>query len=246
MQRAREWFQAQTRGTRTLIIGAAVLLVLGAVSGIVRGGPEATGSAARRTTPPTAASHSGDDEAADEPPAGPGPTDSAGGVGVGFSHDEAGAAAAGLSYAAAPQSWLYISDREIAEGVAAVTIADAREEITADVSQQVGLLRDELTNASGPVWFVVAPLAHRVEDYTGDRAVVRVWVVRVLSAEGVAMPQAGWQTVTLHLRWHGGDWKIASIDEEDGPTPQLETGLEPWAADYLAERLEGFSRVGAT
>jgi hypothetical protein len=151
-----------------------------------------------------------------------------------------------MSYATAPQSWLYLSDEALTASVAEVTVPDARGEITADVAQKVGLLRDELTDASGPVWYVVSPLATRVEDYADDRAVVRVWVVRVLSAEGVAAPQAGWQTLTLNLRWHSGDWKIAATEEVDGPVPQLEVGLQPWGADYLAQQLEGFYRVGAT
>jgi hypothetical protein len=180
------------------------------------------------------------------PSSGLGPAEVSGGVGVGFRHDEAGAVAAALSYATAPQSWLYLSDEAVADSVAAIVAPDAREEIVGDVVEEVGLLRDGLAGSSGTVWYVVSPLASRVESYDDDRAVVRVWTVRVLSADGVAVPQSGWQTLTFHLVWLDDDWKIAAMEETDGPTPQLEVGLQPWAADYLDERLAGFSRVGAT
>ncbi len=179
--------------------------------------------------------------------AGPGPAEVAAGVGVGFGHDEAGAVAAAMSYVAAPQAWLYLSDEDVAASVASVTTPEAREELVDDLVGEARLLRDELARASGTtVWFVVSPLATRVEAYDEGRATVRVWAVRVLSAEGVAVPQSGWHTVTLELAWHRGDWRIAGLTEAEGPTPQLEAGLQAWAPGYLADELEGFERVGAT
>jgi hypothetical protein len=92
----------------------------------------------------------------------------------------------------------------------------------------------------------MAPLATRVDSYSPARAVVRVWVVRVLSADGVAVPQSGWQTLRFELAWQDSDWRIADIAEVEGPTPQLEAGLQPWSARYLDRELDGFTRIGAT
>jgi hypothetical protein len=237
------------RRVLVLVVAATVIMAAGAVlAGLGDTPPQGTRRPA--TTPPAAerASTAGSraEREAAPPSTGPGPFEVSGGVGVGFRHDEAGAVAAALSYATAPQSWLYLSDEAVADSVAAIVAPDAREEIVGDVVEEVGLLRDGLAGSSGTVWYVVSPLASRVESYDDDRAVVRVWTVRVLSADGVAVPQSGWQTLTFHLVWLDDDWKIAAMEETDGPTPQLEVGLQPWAADYLDERLAGFSRVGAT
>jgi hypothetical protein len=239
------WFRDLPATRRVVMLGvtAVVAMVLGAVLVGVRGGGPSNPPAATQTA-------SGVPAAADEakPQVGHGPSDVTAGVGVGFTHDEAGAVAAAVSYASAPQSWLYLSDEDVTAGVAGIVVPEARDEFAGDVVQEVRLLRTELEKASGTVWFVVSPLATRVEDYDGEsgRAVVRVWSVRVLSAEGVAVPQSGWHTTTFRLRWHEDDWKIVSTDEADGPVPQLEVGLQPWTADYVGIELEGFVRLGTT
>jgi hypothetical protein len=166
-------------------------------------------------------------------------------VTVGFARDQSGAVAAAVEYGTAAQNWLYLSDEQVAESAAAVTVPEARDRLVGELVDQVGLLRDELVEASGTVWFVMAPLATRVDSYSAERAVVRVWLVRVLSADGVAVPQSGWETMRFELDWHDGDWRIADIAEVVGPTPQLEAGLQPWSAGYLDRELEGFTRVGA-
>jgi hypothetical protein len=168
-----------------------------------------------------------------------------GGAGVGFARDEAGAVAAAVSYATAAQNWLYLSNEQVAESAGAVTVPEVRDRLVGELVDQVGLLRDELVEASGTVWFVMAPLATRVDSHSAEHAVVRVWLVRVLSADGVAVPQSGWETMRFELAWHDGDWRIADVAEVEGPTPQLEAGLQPWSAGYLDRELEGFTRVGA-
>jgi hypothetical protein len=165
---------------------------------------------------------------------------------VGFDHTQAGAVAAALSYATAAQNWLYLSDEQVAESAGAVVLPEVGDLLVGELVDQVRLLRDELVKASGTVWFVMAPLASRVDTYSSARVVVRVWLVRVLSADGVAVPQSGWQTLRFELVWQGGDWRIADTAEVEGPTPQLETGLQPWSARYLDRELAGFTRIGAT
>jgi hypothetical protein len=164
--------------------------------------------------------------------------------GQGLGRDEAGAVAAAISYAAAPQAWLYLSDEQLRDAGAEVVVPGAEgEALVEELVEEIAPARDELERAQGTVWFVVAPLATKVERYSDEGATVRVWRVAVLSADAVAMPHAGWQTVTFDLEWHGG-WRIAGVHEAEGPVPQLEPGQQPWSARYLDEELEGFSRVG--
>jgi len=230
---------------RSILVLVAVALVAMLAGAALRGATDRPSSA---PTPVAAEAQASSGRGTDgsEARAGTGPSELVDGVGVGFSHNEAGAVAAAMSYAQAPQAWLYLSDADVERGAAMVTLPSARDGLVERMVDEAGRLREELRKASGTVWFVVAPLATKVEDYSPSTAIVRVWSVRVLSADGVAMPQSGWQTLTFELAWHEGDWRMVEVAEVDGPTPQLEAGLRPWAADYLDEELAGFSRVGAT
>lgn len=232
------------RAAPLLKAGAAVLvgIILGAA---LRGPVTATKSTSvQRHEVSEGNSTTGDSvDAGEDEPAGPGPRSSVGGVGVGFTQTEEGAVAAAVSYAAASQSWLYLDDAQLEEAVGAVVAPTASSHLVDRVSSDVALLRDRLREADGTVWFVVAPLATKLDSFDSTTAVVRVWVVRVLSADGVAVPQSGWLTLTFELGWQG-DWKVTDLSEAEGPTPQLESGLQPWASRYLDETLVGFLRVG--
>ena len=163
-----------------------------------------------------------------------------------FSRDEAGAVAAALEYASAPQAWLYLPDTQLRAVLAEVVApGTAGEALSDEVVYDVGLLRDELEAATGTVWFVVAPLATKVERYSDDRATVAVWYVGVLSADDVVMPHSGWHTVTFELVWHDR-WRAAARSETEGPVPQLEAGQQPWSAHLVDDELAGFHRVGET
>ena len=232
---------------RAAAVVAAVALVAMVAGAALRGAgenpPTAPPNAEAASGQATASSDEGDGGRAEE---GAGPRAPADGVGMGFARDQAGAVAAAVSYATAAQNWLYLSDEQVADSARAVTVPEVRDLLVGELVDQVRLLRDELVEASGTVWFVMAPLATRVDTYSPERAVVRVWLVRVLSADGVAVPQSGWQTLRFELVWHEGDWRIAETAEVEGPTPQLEAGLRPWSARYLDQELEGFTRIGAT
>lgn len=223
----------------------AGVLVLGVILGAALRGtaaPSPDKSAAARPAPGT--DEDGDSQDEGQTDGGLGPTASAGGVGVGYEHSEQGAVAAAMSYATAAQSWLYLSEEDVTAAAESVVVPRERDRLVESLVDDIRMLQDELTSTSGTVWYVMSPLATSLESYGEDRAVVRVWTVRVLSADGVAVPQSGWQTITLDLEWDG-DWLVADSSESPGPTPQLEAGLEPWAASYLDEKLYGFFRVGA-
>jgi hypothetical protein len=232
---------------RAAVVLVAVVLVSMVAGAALRGAgdkPTTTAASGREAGAQATASHDGGDGGRAQE--GASDRTSADGVDVGFARDEAGAVAAAVSFARAAQNWLYLSDEQVAASAGSVTVPEARDRLVGELVDQVGLLRDELVEASGTVWFVMAPLATRVDSYSPDRAVVRVWLVRVLSADAVAVPQSGWQTLRFELAWHDGDWRIADTAEIEGPTPQLEAGLQPWSARYLDQELEGFTRTGAT
>ncbi|MDZ7734498.1 MAG: hypothetical protein U5R31_16745 [Acidimicrobiia bacterium] len=94
------------------------------------------------------------------------------------------------------------------------------------------------------VWWLVRPLAWRVETFSPSGATVAVWrAVTVLSAQEVAAPQAEWVTVTIDLAWVEGDWRVDAVRDTAGPTPQTGPNDQPWDAVPFDEALEGFTRI---
>ena len=164
---------------------------------------------------------------------------------AGFSADEPGAVAAAVAYATASQRWLYLSDDQIAAAVTAIATTDAAPVLTDEVVADVSMARDQLAASSGPVWWLVRPLAWRIEGFHTSGARVSVWTMSILSAAGVAVPQSEFSTVTLDLVWADGDWRVDAVRDTAGPTPVTGPKDQPWEAEPFDERLDGFTRIDA-
>lgn len=165
------------------------------------------------------------------------------GGGATLGRDEAGAVETAVDFAAAPQGWLYFDDREIAAAVAEVASPRATADLTAETVAAVRAARDELAQSSGRVWWLVHPLAWRVESFSGTEATVAVWVVTLLSAAGVAMPQTEWVTDLVDLVWVDDGWRVDDSIERPGPTPLTGPGDRPWEAQPFDDALDGFTRL---
>lgn len=177
------------------------------------------------------------------PPGATGPVADHAGLPVGFAHEEGGATAAAVAYATAPQRWLYFTDAQITAAVVEIATPAAAPRLTEEVVSDVSSARDQLGKSPGRVWWLVRPLAWRVDSYDPDEATVSVWTVTVLSAEEVAAPQCEWVTVTLELAWVDGDWRVDGVRDTPGPTPLTSPGDQPWDAGPFDQALTGFSRM---
>ena len=100
-----------------------------------------------------------------------------------------------------------------------------------------------LSASSGPVWWVVHPLATHVVAATTDAAEVEVWTVTVLAATDVAAPQTEWLTVTVDLALTRDGWRVESIRDRPGPSPMLGPRDQPWDAAPFTDALDGFDRL---
>jgi hypothetical protein len=158
-------------------------------------------------------------------------------------HDEAGAIDAAIAYAVAPQAWLYLDDEEIRTSVGQISTPDAAARLTDEVLGEIGEARDRLARAAGPVWWIVHPLATKVQSYSPTEATISVWTVSLLSAADVAMPQTEWATSTFRLEWSAGGWRVAAVTDTVGPTPTIGPTDQPWEPESLDEALEGFQRL---
>ena len=162
----------------------------------------------------------------------------------GFARDEDGAVAAAIAYTEASQRWLYLDDDEVAAAVAAIAAPQAIERLTREVLADVQTARRELAVSPGRVWWLVHPLAWKVQSYTRSAASVALWTVTVLSAADVAVPQAEWMTVTVDLVWTDGGWRVEAVGDRPGPTPMTGPRDDPWEAEPFDDALAGFTRLG--
>lgn len=157
---------------------------------------------------------------------------------------EESAVDAALDLAAAPQQWLYLSDTDLASAVRDIADPAAADRLADEVVSEVSLVREALRQSAGQVWWLVRPLAWRVDQFAAGRASVSVWTVSVLSAADVALPQSDWFTTTFDLRWADGQWLLVGSKDDPGPTPQLGGRDEPWQPEPFDDALDGFARVG--
>lgn len=226
-RRRRRWTFLVSLGVFVVVLlSAAVLMRVGEPSTTTPAESPVSGSPTPATTRPSTAG----DTPADAPSARP-------------AQDRAGSVAAALTYAAAPQAWLYMSDDEIRAAVAAIAAPGAADRIAEDAVEEVSSSRSELAESAGPVWWIVHPLAWRVDRFQPTEATVSVWAFSLLSAADVAVPQTEWTTTTLDLEWTGDGWRIASVHDTVGPTPSIGPADQPWEPEPLDDALEGFTRL---
>lgn len=162
---------------------------------------------------------------------------------VGEAQDEAGATSAALTYAAAPQRWLYMTDGEVRAAVADLATPRAADRLATEVEDRIAAARADLAESTGPVWWIVHPLAWRVDSFRSTEATVSVWTFSFLSAADVAVPQTEWTTTTFDLEWSQGRWRIAAVSDSVGPTPAVGPADQPWEPEPLDDALDGFTRL---
>ncbi len=174
------------------------------------------------------------------PPDGRGPTAIEAGVPVGYARTEAGALAAAVGYLRTGQLMLDASPAGVRAATQAMAAQGAAEGQLRELSGRLVVLRRRLQAATGPVTYRQAALATRLDAYSPTWARVSVWHVGVLSAAGVAPPQAGWAISSFELVWEDGDWKVWSESVTPGPAPVLNDDVAPASAEQLEAALSGF------
>ena len=216
-------------GRRGLVVSAVVVAAL--VAGVFMTRTSGDGPAKASRELPTKRGLRPANGAADSSPS----TDAEG---------EPGAVDAALRYASASQGWLYLTNEQIRAEVADVAAPNSVARLSDDVVAEVSMVRPQLAGADGRVWWVVRPLAWRVDRFGGGDARVAVWLVTVLSAAGIAAPQAEFATVSLDLEWLEGRWRVSDVSDRPGPTPITGAKDQPWDAEPFDDALDGFTRLG--
>ena len=219
------------------VAGAAALVFVGGMAARGALGDRADGGSQAST--PEARSTS--------PAVGPGPTGDVAGAPAEFERTRDGARAAAIAFTATlSQRLLYLEPAAAEAAVRAAAAAASEDSLVADALDGLASARTPLAEGTGATWWIVEPLAVKVEAYSADRARLSVWLVRLLSRQGVVVPQTSWVTETVELVWEDGDWRLWSDTSTPGPTPVLDGSDLPASAAELDAELTGFELLDPT
>ncbi|MFH8438970.1 hypothetical protein ACH4A3_27590 [Streptomyces sp. NPDC018007] len=171
-------------------------------------------------------------------------------IASGFARDEQGAQSAAANYA-------------VALGSVEMFTADTRHDIIKATHDPavVPKLQSDLDAAYSPSFYAnvglekdgtppagltfvsrTVPVGTKVVEMNDGAATVEVWCTGLvgLAGEGATKPVTGtWFTLTQKLTWAGGDWKISSSSQSEGPTP-VNGDNRASTADEMADAIGGY------
>ncbi|MBN0045163.1 hypothetical protein JS756_13780 [Streptomyces actuosus] len=219
---ARRTARSSSRSLVT-VVGVVVLLIA-AIAFANRGGDDSSsagGSPANGSEPKGAATAA----------SGVRPVEvSSGAIPTGFAHDQQGAQSAAANYAVVLVSADILKPDRRTEIVQQVFVADKQAELKTKFNQayskeflsNIGL--DENGNAAPDHTYVsrTVPVGTKVTSYSDTTATAEVWCTGLYGTAGQNSTDpvtSDWFTLTLHLRWANGDWKVDSFSQESGPAP---------------------------
>lgn len=137
--------------------------------------------------------------------------------------------------------------REVLAEWAATGVSPAS--IDRDVDEAASI-RNRLAEDGGQIWWVVAPLATRVDAYSADRVRVSVWSLSLIASGAdravsreATQPMARFDVATVELVWEHDRWSVWSTTRVDGPTPMLAPSQPIATPDEFMSVLDGFGLV---
>lgn len=237
---ARRGGRSSSRGMVTVV--GVIALLIAAIAFANRGGDDDTPAGASSPDKPEAASTA----ASGRHPVGT----KNGGIASGFGRDEQGAQSAAANYAVALGSAeMFEKDkRDVILRAIIVPSGVADFEATLDkayspqFNKNVGLNEDGSTAKGYTFVSRTSPIGTKVTELTTDGATVEVWCSGLLGLAGEDSTKPvtnSWFTITMQLRWSGGDWKIVTHSQKDGPAP-VPGDDRASSADEMAKAVEEY------
>ncbi|MFJ6832853.1 hypothetical protein [Streptomyces sp. NPDC091209] len=235
---------ARRRGSssRSLItVVGVVVLLIAAIAFANRGDNAASsgdGNGSKAKTSPTAAS-------------GANPvTTKAAGIPTGFAHSPQGAQSAAANYAVALGS-ADMFNKARRDQILATVITPSKvtafeatldEAYTAQFNKNVGLNEDGTAPQGYTFVSRTSPIGTKTTASSNNTATVEVWCGGLLGLAGENSTNpvtSSWFTITMKLEWTGGDWKIVSHSQKDGPAPVPGDDVAS-SADDIAKAVEEY------
>ncbi|URM90803.1 hypothetical protein LUW75_13365 [Streptomyces sp. MRC013] len=231
------------RSSRSLVtVVGVVVLLIAAIAFANRSGDgegEGTAKAPREGAPPPTA-------ATGRKPV----TGKNGTIPAGFARDEQGAQSAAANYAVALGSAGMFQRENRHSILRAVHDPAAVDGLLAalDKAYSPGFLKNVGLNEDGStppgLTFVsrTMPVGTQLLEMNGDAATVEVWCTGLVGMAGETSTKPvtqTWFTITQKLKWVGGDWKIQSSSQKEGPTP-VNGDNRASTADEIAEAVAGY------
>ncbi|MEE1747922.1 hypothetical protein [Streptomyces sp. JV184] len=173
-----------------------------------------------------------------------------GSIPSGFAHDEQGAQSAASNYAVALGSvGMFNTDtrRSIIQSTHDPAVVDnllaaLTKAYSPDFLKNVGLNADGTTPSDLTFVSRTIPVGTKVVERSGDTATVEVWCTGLvgMAGQGSTKPvTATWFTISEKLKWVGGDWRIESSSQSEGPTP-VNGDNRASTADEIAGAVQGY------
>jgi hypothetical protein len=95
---------------------------------------------------------------------------------------------------------------------------------TAAFNARLGLDREGRPRAAAQFVSRTMPAGTTVRSYRGGTARVSVWCSTLFGLADESAPtdipvESGWITMTITLRWTEAGWRLAAVEQSDGPEP---------------------------
>ncbi|WP_335941613.1 hypothetical protein [Streptomyces sp. PTD5-9] len=173
-----------------------------------------------------------------------------GSIPSGFAHDEQGAQSAASNFAVALGSdGMFRSDarRTIVEAthdpaVVESLLTDLAKAYSPGLLENVGLNQDGTAPSGMTFVSRTVPVGTKVVRHDAGTATVEVWCTGLVGLAGQDSTKpvtARWFTLTEKLKWVGGDWRIESSSQQEGPTP-VNGDNRASTADEIAGAVQGY------
>ena len=232
------------RWRRAAVLAAGFLAAFGVGLAVGRGSGSPATAASNGTAPTNAATTVAAGNG--------GPRSVVAGVPVGYSHDQLGASSAASQFAITLAGPLLLHPDQYDAAVTEMAVPGTTSALLAAADQSSTGLEGHLhfqadAKAGSIVSIKTLPLSYHVVSYTDQVAVVSVWLLGVMAADGKQPPFEVWSTGSYTLEWSNGDWRLASPPTATNgpvPVPEGDSSTDPALPDQL-KTFSGYTYVAS-
>jgi hypothetical protein len=174
-----------------------------------------------------------------------GPARTVAGVGVGWSHSRAGAAAAATDYTRVLGGELLFDDARRHRAIAVLAAPRAKTALQRASDEAAKLTRTGLRVPAGTAGaeqavVLTVPVGHSIDRYDQKSARVAILTTGLAgSVSGIPVSQ-GWGVTVVDLEWVGRDWKQVAVTSRAAAIPMAQSDEVPSSVTQFLEQTRQF------